>query len=61
MENNKQEDLFKNEMIERFNNYPKAIELLKLIKESETWNEGQYSIDIPLNKELNEFLKQIEN
>lgn len=48
-------------IIESANNYPKAIQLLQWVIESDTWNKGQYSIDISLDKQITEFLNEIEN
>lgn len=53
MENNEErEDKFKNEMIERFNNYPKVVELLRRIWEKERlyWEDTD-----ELGKEIEEF------
>lgn len=43
------------------NNYPKAVELLKTLLESDTIQKGAYSIDIYDINKVKEFLNQIEN
>lgn len=43
------------------NNYPKAIELLKEILESDTWQDGMRSSDFFTDKQIKEFLKQTQN
>ena len=48
-------------IIEACGNYPKAIELLKEILESDTWQDGMRSSDFFTDKQIKEFLKQIEN